>query len=245
MSPNDAKEEIVTPPIGWGNDELSRFIELARRHQFEMFERLTGSYRRLRDLDALWLAVASNLDNTQELYAPFFFCRSHSAFRASCQLLLAGQVPETYMTLRGCLEAALYGSFISQRPELWDVWCRRNDSEASKRAVRGTFKVRALMDSLDTESQLAAQACYDRTIDYGAHPNPGSVFSSLSMEQSGDALNFEMEYLLSGDSLDMKLALRSTAQVGVCAFRVFGRIFQDRYDLLGLWQKLQPIQAGL
>jgi hypothetical protein len=235
----------VEAPAGWGEDELSRFIDRARHHQFEMFERLTGSYGRLRDLDALWQVAASNLDNTLDLYAPLFFHRSHSAFRASCQLVLAGQLPETYMTLRGCLEFALYGTFISQKPELWEVWCNRNDSHTAKKATRDTFKVGAMMETLDPETRPIAQACYDRTIDYGAHPNQGSVFSSVQVVEAEGALAIDTDYITAGDTLAQELALRSTAQVGVCAFRMFGRIFKQRYDLLGLWEKLRPIQNGL
>jgi hypothetical protein len=84
-----------TPPLGWAHDDLTMFLDLAREHQFQSFDHLSGSYRRLSDIDAVYLKLGEHLDNPPNLISPLFVYRSHSAFRAAAGLVLAGQVPET------------------------------------------------------------------------------------------------------------------------------------------------------
>jgi hypothetical protein len=237
----------MEPPPGWGQDELTRFIDLASQNQFATFQNLSGSYRRLRDLDGLFLKALVNLDNPEHWVPPFFFFRSHSAFRASVQLAMAGQIPESYMVMRGCLEFALYGVYMWRRPESWDTWCARNDSPETKKKVRAEFTTRTLFDAvpgLNPAERAAVEQLYDRTIDLGGHPNQLGLFGSLQMMTDEEAFHFESNYLM-GKSVQLDLALRSTAQVGVAAFGLMGRVFETRYGLLGLWDALAPVKAGL
>ena len=154
----------MKPPAGWGQDELTKFIELARRNQYATFQNLGGPYRRLRELDDLFLKALSNLDNPTEWVPAFFFYRSHSAFRAAVQLSMAGQIPETYMVLRGCLEFALYGVYFWRNPDSWPIWCERHESPAAKKKVRKEFKTRALFDAVPGLNPADLSGCAKREV---------------------------------------------------------------------------------
>ena len=234
-------------PAGWGQDVLTQFMDAARQNQFATFHNLPGAYARLRDLDGLFLKALDHLDNPEYWVPPFFFFRAHSAYRASIQLAMAGQIPESYMTLRGCLEFALYGVYMWRKPVAWDLWCARNDSPDAKKAVRREFTTTALFDAipgLNPADRAATEQLYDRTIDLGAHPNQLGLFGSLKMKEGPDALHFDSAYLM-GKSLELDLALRTSAQVGVAAFGLLGTVFDTRFQLLSLWSALGPVKEGL
>lgn len=178
-----------TPPTGWARDDLTKFLDLGRAHQFQAFEHLSGSYRRLRDVDAVFLKLGENLDNPPNLISPLFVYRSHSAYRAAAGLVLAGQVPETYMVGRGCLEFALYGLYFANKPHTFDTWIARNEGAAQKKEVRKEFPVGNLMEVLKAADRRCAEvatALYERTIDLGAHPNQLAVFGSLNPKMGRD-----------------------------------------------------------
>jgi len=234
-------------PDGWAHDELSRFLDLTRAHQFQSFEHLSGSYRRIRDIDAVFLKLGEHLDNPPNLISPLFVYRSHSAFRAAAGLILAGQVPETYMVARGCLEFALYGLYFAKKPQAFDTWLRRDEGPGEKKEARREFPVGNLLDVLrlaDRRCAEVASALYERTIDLGAHPNQLSVFSSMSQTEDKEQFAFDTNYIMA-DSPPLRLALRSVSQVGVCALDVLRCVFRERFDLIGLTSELRRIRKGL
>src|SRR5213076_170027 len=104
-----------TPP-GWGLDPLSAFLKDAEQNARASFANLPGSFRRLRDIDALFERLCNNLDNPESLVAPLFVYRAHAAYRAGVRLGLSGQVPEVYSMLRACLEHAVYSAHFLKHP---------------------------------------------------------------------------------------------------------------------------------
>ena len=95
---------------------------------------------------------------------------------------MSAQVPETYIILRSALENALYGYYFHCSPASRKTWLRRHDNAEYKKKVKNEFQIRRLLIELAKSSRFQAQKLeklYDRTIDYGAHPNERGLFQSL------------------------------------------------------------------
>jgi len=86
-------------PLGWGNDPLSAFFDSARGNAFASFANLTGTYRRIKDIDGLFLAIFDDYRDPEDPLGAALGLRSHSALRAAAQLMLSGQAPEGYIGL--------------------------------------------------------------------------------------------------------------------------------------------------
>jgi hypothetical protein len=50
---------------------------------------------------------------------------------------------------------------------------------------------------------------------------------------------------LEGDSIQLRLALKTTAQVGVCSLSLFRSIYKERFDILGVTGAIDHIKNGL
>ena len=95
---------------------------------------------------------------------------------------MSGQVTESYMVLRGCLENSLYGLHISNNPDTREVWLRRHDNERCKRKCKIEFSVGNVfktLNSRDINIHRIAKDLYETTIDYGAHPNEIGLLSMI------------------------------------------------------------------
>jgi hypothetical protein len=47
----------ATHPDGWGDDELSAYIDMVRNNQFASYQKLSSEYGRLTDIDACFVAA--------------------------------------------------------------------------------------------------------------------------------------------------------------------------------------------
>jgi hypothetical protein len=95
----------------------------------------------LKYINRFYETIIENLINPPELGPSFFLPRSHASHLGAVRLVLSGQLPESYMLLRGCLENALYGFYISGRPGIFEIWLRRHDDEQSKDRVKNQFQI--------------------------------------------------------------------------------------------------------
>ncbi len=100
------------------------------------------------------------------------------------------------------------------------------------------------MPGLNPADRNAVEKLYERTIDFGGHPNQLGLFGSLTMVETPEALHFDTTYLMGGSD-GMHLALRTAAQIGVASLGLMGYVFDTRFKLLGLWAALTPIKSGL
>ena len=69
-------------------------------------------------------------------------------------MAISGQAPEAYMVLRGCLENALYGLYVTRNSECQETWLRRHDSKENKNKARKEFTIRKLIDLLKKEDHI-------------------------------------------------------------------------------------------
>ncbi len=235
------------PPASWGSDKLSTFFDDTRNNEYATFVNCQDEIRRLIDLDAWFRKAIDGFNYSNDWFAGFFLFRAHSNFLAACRMAWSGQIPECYALLRCCVEHALYGLHMARNPNSCETWLRRHDSDAHRRKVKDEFKIRAMLEfakSIDTKEGNAAELLYDRTIDYGAHPNEQALMQVLQINEKVEPVEFKMIYL-EGDSIQLRLALKTTAQVGVCSLSLFRSICKERFDILGVTGALDHIKNGL
>ena len=189
-----AKGETTTtlPPM-WADDPLSEFANQAFHNMLATFVRKKPQFKILIELDSHYFNIASNLLNPTEILAPLFVMRSHAAFRAGCQLAAGGQIVESFCVLRACLECALYGLHIYKNESLGEVWLQRHENAESLKATRKEFTHVKVMETLRGEDKQlfeAIESLYQRTIDFGGHPNERAITGSMLMDPRTNKFQF-------------------------------------------------------
>jgi len=244
---HDLTNNLLTIPPEWGSDPLSQFIQDAIHNTHATFHNLKTWYNKLRDIHITFRAITQNMDGSPNWFSSFFLFRSHAAFLAGVRLAMSGQVPESYMVLRGCLESALYGLYVTRKPTSKEIWLKRHNDEPSKKKVKQNFKISNLFQVLEIEDKrlyTITRDLYDRTIDYGGHPNERAFLSVVKKEADESKTTFQSAYLI-GNEPAHKLCLKSCAQIGICALCIFRTIFRERFDILGLSETLEKLKKGL
>jgi hypothetical protein len=237
----------LRPPPSWGNDKLTAFHTQALRNSFASYVQMRPSVNLLIDIDALFYKAAENLRDPPEFLAAMLLLRSHSAYRAATRLAMSGEAAETFPLLRACLEYALYAVHIFRNPGYGEIWLQRHvDEEAHKRARR-TFQHVAAMETLKTaDERLAGQIgmLYERSIDFGAHPNERAMTGSMTVEEVAGGRVFQAIYL-HGDRLTLAHLHKTTAQVGLGALLMLSIVFRQRFQLLTIDVGLEALQRVL
>ena len=117
-----------------------------------------------------------------------------------------------------------------------EVWLRRHDDDSSLKKTKGEFKFSKVIQTLESEDKKNADVArylYERTIDFGAHPNERAVTANLSIENVNGGKKLQQTYLAVG-TLTQRHSMKTTAQVGLCSLYTFRLIFRERFDILGL-----------
>jgi hypothetical protein len=238
---------VPDAPGGWGDDTLGQFIDTFRNNVFASFVRLRREYERLTSIDKGYRLIGENLLNPPDWFVALFLLRTHSSYLGGAHLALAGQLPESYMLLRGCVENAVYAFYFHKNPNSHERWLRRHENPKAKKIVEDEFRIRALLRLLskhDEKLANAATALYERTIDFGGHPNERAVTQMLKLTENEAHRRFDLNYL-AGHTRGMDLCLKTAAQAGVCGLKVFEYVFPERYALLGLSAHIRKLQDGL
>ena len=173
--------------------------------------------------------------------------RAHSAYRAAASCAFSGQSAELHPLLRLMLEQGGYAILINRKSELAEVWLNRHETDTDRATVPKEFTVgniKSVLASSDPRLKDVFGELYERTIDFGAHPNEMSVTSSLRIMKKEDHKDYNTTYLHS-DRFAIDYSLRTLAQVGVCVLHIFQEIFRARFELLGVSSELSQLQEGL
>jgi hypothetical protein len=113
--------------------------------------------------------------------------------------------------------------------------------------MRDEFQLKKLLQflvSVNAAEGKAADTLYDRTIDFGGHPNERALMQALEMDEGAGRIEFKVVYL-GGDNIQLRHALRTTAQAGVCVLGMLKLIYKERFDLLSLSNDLDALRQGL
>jgi len=238
---------LQDPPAGWGNDDITAFIDHARQNCFATYANLRQEYAKIAEVDAIFRKVPDNLINTPDWFAALFLLRAHSAFLAGAHVAMSAQATETYALLRVCLENGLYGLYLARNPNSRETWLRRHDNEQATRRVKEEFKISNLFATLrgiDNTHAEIVRKLYERCIDYGAHPNERAFIQSLQTEEGPDKTKLQIVYLNNDPSI-RRACLKTVAQVGLSVLNIFQLVFRERFLLTGLSDKLNHARQGL
>jgi hypothetical protein len=244
---SNATQDKKNIPPGWGEDPLSAFIDNAQHNTYATFQNLKPQYNLLKNIHQVFDTVVHNLDRSPDWFAAFFLFRSHSAFLEGVRLVLSGAIPESYMVLRGCLENAFYGFYLNGDHQRQETWLRRHDDEKSKAKVRKEFAIRNVLDFLKSKDEglfKVSNELYERAIDLGAHPNERAFLSVMKQRKDESEIRFDSAYLI-GNEPALQLGIKSSAQIGICALLIFQKIFEKRFELLGLSEQINHLKKGL
>lgn len=134
----------------------------------------------------MFLATNDLLHNSPDSMLIMFLGSAHGAFIGAVRMAASGQLPETFMLLRGGIENALYALHIRADPAPPDraaAWARRSGGEAELKRVRQEFAVGNVKRTLKSRSaalhDLVAEL-YDRCLDLGGHPNERGHFAAAT-----------------------------------------------------------------
>lgn len=244
---NTGGKERGLVPEGWGDDAITPFLNQARANSFASYVHLRKSFQKLTGVASAFDLLRENLNYPEERSTPFFVLKSHASFLSAANLAMSGSTPESFMVMRGCLESALYGLYVSRNPGSMAVWAGRHDDADARNRTRGMFTIAnmwACLAHVDTELRVTADAVYSKTIDHGAHPNVASLATATTITKHETKTQVRVAYL-SADRAVIAGAMKSVAQVGVTALLVFQHAFKERYDLIGLTAMLPDLRKDL
>ena len=243
------------PPPGWGNDNISKYLKDTYENAFYIYDEYRVQYELLRDLIDLYFEVSGffkGLDEKKLMCSAFFFLMAKSSFLSSIRLATGGQLPDSYKCIRGCLESSAYGHYIfgsEDGCEKFRVWSARIDSEEAEKKARNEFKWRNIINLIKIREPKYApmvEELYHRTIKYGAHPNPGALFTDLET-LLGDTPSLTFQYItnIEKDPIPFLLCIKSIAEVGIVSLRIYEEIFFKRFQIIGASDRLAKISAEI
>jgi hypothetical protein len=141
-------------------------------------------------------------------------------------MALAGQVVEVFPILRSVLECAGYCLLLCEMPELQRVSIFQRASDAKKKTQKGAFTIKTVREIVvrhDARLAVLYVDLYQRTFDFGAHPNPHAVFSAMVPLGEEDGQAGLMTMALCNKPKILVHAFKSTKQVGLAALHVLRR----------------------
>jgi hypothetical protein len=127
------------------------------------------------------------------------------------------------------------------------VWLNRHQDEASREAARNAFshrKVHATVTAINRHAGERFETLYQHAIDFGGHPNERSVTGSMSMVEEPDR-RVMLAIFLHGDGPALDMALKTTAQCGVCSLEMLQGVFNALFELLGVNAAILELRRGL
>ena len=242
MGPNRTQ-----PPPAWGTDPLSEFMDGALANTFATFANKKKHYDLLSNVDSCFCRAALHLSDPPDLTTCFLLFRCHSAYRAACRLAVSGQAAESFVILRSCLEYSLYALHMYRNPRAAEVWLQRHDNHESTSAVKLEFTTGTVMTTLkniDVSLHSKIKLLYDRSVDYGAHPNERAVTGSLKIEGALRSKRYLSIYC-HGDGPALEHALKTSAQIGLGSLLIFRFIFPDRFAVLGISERIDRLRQSM
>lgn len=241
------KEESHKPPPGWARDDLTSFLESAQNNQWATFWNKRSAVKKLISIDAQFMKASRDWLNPENQITALLMLRCHAAYRASAGLAMSGQIVEAFNLCRSTLEFAAYALHIHRDPALGVVWLNRHQDSVSMEAQRHSFSHRKVLASVKAANVHAGRRfedLYQRTIDFGGHPNERSVTGNMKMVNEPGKLTM-LAIMQHGDGLELDHALKSVAQCGLTSLEILQCAFNARFELLGINAEMLRLRNGL
>lgn len=242
------EENKIQIPIGWGEDSLTAYFQLANDNCYASFVNLKDDYLILLRINSLFESLRKNPVNEEDkLIINHFLYRSHSAFLAGVRLAMSCELVEANMVLRGVLENSLYGFYLHNNPELAVTWLNRQQNDESKEKAKETFKPFKMIDLLKQKNEYLytiASKLYDMTIDLGAHPNFLALALNMDIFETENTKHYNYN-ILNTDSQSIEISFKIAGRVGLCSLCVFQMVFQKHFDNLGVSAGIELLKEKL
>jgi len=235
------------PPPGWGADELTKSFDAARINQWATFWKKRSATEKLIAIDAQFVKVSKDWLNPESPIAASLLIRSHSAFRVAADLAMAGQAVETHVQCRAMLENAAYALHIDRDPSLETVWLNRHQDPASMAEQRRAFSHPNVLDSIKAANVHAGERfeqLYQRTIDFGGHPNERSVTGNMKVVDEPDKRTV-LTIMQHGDGVELDHAMKTVARCGMVSLEMLQVVFDARFELLGINAAMLELRKDL
>jgi hypothetical protein len=161
----------VTKMPTWGEDDLTRFLQVVSSNQMGNLARFPEEYCLMRRVNDCFSTGGEHLINPNPVATGMLFLRSQYAFKTTVGMALAGQVVQALVMMRSCLEYAGYALVMFADPTLEDVFFGRHVDDAGRNAQIQKFLIREIRATITTfDNRLAEifKKLYDRAIDMGA-----------------------------------------------------------------------------
>jgi hypothetical protein len=192
-----ALTEIPKSPPGYVRDELTKFLDNERHNQHATYFVKPEMVGKLVDIDAQFFTVSKNWLNPDSEILAQLLLKCHSAFRAATGLAMAGQACEATAICRSMLEFAAYALHMHRDPTLEEVWLNRLTDDASLKKQKKAFHhvdVLASVKAANRHARDRFENLYQRTIDFGGHPNERSVTGNLKMVKEPGKRKYDCHY---------------------------------------------------
>ena len=225
----------MTTPIR--DNSLDRFLEVLPKNQLANRARFPDQYQIIQRIDTCFVAAGRHLSYLKPVLVGPLFLRSQYGYKTAAGMTLAGQVAESFVMARSCLEYAGYALaiFADQPlegvPTREEVFVNRNVDDESLKAQKAEFqvgKIRATIADYDQQLAKNFKLLYDRSIEYGGHPNPYGVLTAMKMETKDDQLTSITTLALTDDPTITLFAMQNVARVGLTSLCIFQIMCGDK-----------------
>jgi len=229
---------------------LGHFFETIHRNQQGNRDRFPERYRIIQRVDDCYAAVGKHLADVQPIFTGPMFLRSQYAYKAAAGTTLAGQFSESFVLMRSCLEYAGYAILIFTNPRLEEVFLNRHADKASKNAQRRTFEISTITKAIagfDQKLSNIFSDMYDRSIDFGGHPNPHAMIGSMNINKDDDEQLTSMStFALAVNPKVIEFSMHKVAQVGLTSLCIFEHMFTHQFEVAGIRSEMDALkEAGL
>jgi hypothetical protein len=187
-----------------------RLAQQANRANFPVW------YDIIERIDRCFVRAGNNLINPKPVMTGNLLLRCQYAFKTAAGMAMAGQVVEAFVMQRSVLEYAAYCVTIYEKPELESVFVLRHLGPNEMKEQKEAFKISAVKEVIrrfePTLSNIFDEN-YQRSIDFGGHPNPNASFSAAVLDERDDEHGMTV-LAISDDPQIVIFGLKSTAQLG-------------------------------
>jgi hypothetical protein len=237
-------------PNGWSQPKLTMFFENMWGNAIATFANKKEAHRLCR-IDDLMFEISwdwkGHTPNVETIVPLMMFFRAHSAFRAACSLGMSGMTVEGMAVLRLCLEFAAYACFLNENPRLAQVWWDRDLSKDNVQKMRDEFtagKVKRAVKSIDERLGDIYEQLYDRTIQWGGHPNEKTVTQGLALIEKPGETELQQIYL-QGDGRVITHWIHTGNQIGICVLKIFEHVHHARFEKLNVKERIAVLAKGV
>lgn len=223
---------------------LQDFFDTLRLAQQANRAKFPDRYNVIERIDRCFVRTGENLINPEPAMTGILLLRCQHAFKTAAGMALAGQVVETFVMQRSVLEYAGYALLICKTPPLEGVFLGRHTSKKAMQTQRDAFTigpVKVAVRRCDTTLADHFVEDYERSINFGGHPNPHAALSAMVPDER-EGLNSLTVLAISSDPRIVEHALKCTAQVGLTALCVLQHVFKEKFELLGIRQEIEALK---